>query len=591
MNYFSNNPSSSKDLKDQYKAYLSKNRNKFSKTQQIIQESALISAEISENQLNNIFEIQSEEIQNCIFESSVYQGKAIEEMSMNVCSILEESRIQQREIGGEIIELLESVNDNLDYLATTLNHVLNLIVEEQKITNYYLGNINNLIRIPDSQKQRVYHINEGLKFLKNAFKESANSKFYDDALEEFKKSIEIENKDFFSLFYIGFIHLNSITHLQPKLAESYFKKSSRYYFAEASVGGTNTSNNLLNIRKPYILGAAQASLYAAQAAYLQSKFSEAIKLASNANKLMPSMQKAKYFIAKYLAANNEIDKSVKVLEEVINRNRYYILNIPSDRDLCLKPQIQNLIRKLKKEAFIKANSLYNICNDNIIQKSTAANELIQIYTLLKYGSYLESKNANDLLLKEKEWHLPLGAIINSDGKIAPKICSQKFYGNICSFIVFERQRVEGIPKAQEIIRLLKIKNKEDSERKKTELKIKILQEEKNELSLEKEILTEEGFKGSILGPLIGFTPFVVWAWLLNIWDSLGQNYGVGMKGFLNLLGAAIFLVGAIALVVVFFLIFSSIYDEIIKKISNKKRLKIIEIKISQIDLEINKIRK
>jgi hypothetical protein len=99
------------------------------------------------------------------------------------------------------------------------------------------------LRIPDSQKQRVYYIEQGLKYLKNAILEGANSTFFIDALESFKESEKIEKKDFITLNRIGYIFLYSINHFNPGMAEEYFLRSSREAYAEAMIGGTSTANN------------------------------------------------------------------------------------------------------------------------------------------------------------------------------------------------------------------------------------------------------------------------------------------------------------------------------------------------------------
>ena len=72
---------------------------------------------------------------------------------------------------------LAEVNDSLQ----RIDQRLSLLVEEQRIGTMPQENIAQLLRIPDSQKQRQHHLELGLKFFKNARKASD---LYQDALKE-----------------------------------------------------------------------------------------------------------------------------------------------------------------------------------------------------------------------------------------------------------------------------------------------------------------------------------------------------------------------------------------------------------------------
>jgi hypothetical protein len=66
---------------------------------------------------------------------------------------------------SEVGQYLKEINCNVSELrgeitamASMLDWKLSLLIEEQRLTNELLGNIAQLLRIPDSQKQRVYYI-------------------------------------------------------------------------------------------------------------------------------------------------------------------------------------------------------------------------------------------------------------------------------------------------------------------------------------------------------------------------------------------------------------------------------------------------
>lgn len=440
MAAFSYNRYSGDSYENQYRKYL-QNQNYVSQIETAIRETGEMNAAV--------VAIQSREVQDAIQVSSQRQKEAIIQLSDGICSTLE-SGFYELNYG------LEDLKDGINGLSNLVGHGFSLMVEGQKITHQYLGQIQNLLRIPDSQKQRVYYIDEGMKYLQNAFRQSSESDFYTDALEEFEKSEAIEKKDFFSLFHIGFIYLKSNKHLNPQVAEKYFRNSARYYLAEALVGGTNVSNNLLKSHRGFVLEAAEAYLFAAEACYIQEKFSEASELAAEAWNTFPEMTKAGFMQSKYLAANNQVKEAVKILEKAIRMNRYLSMEVLPDLDLTSKPEIINLLERLRVESVTNAKAKYALCSSVILPDSIASSYLESIDKLIKYETFLEAEKANDLLLATKKWTISSGANITSQGQVIAKISSQKFTGSVIDFVKFERERILALPRANNLIRIEEI---------------------------------------------------------------------------------------------------------------------------------------
>ena len=74
-------------------------------------------------------------------------------------------------------------------------------MEQQKVTNMLLANIVDLLKLPDSEKERWQSINMGLQLFQSA---SKNPELYDDALEEFLKAESLRKQDPFVLYqYFG----------------------------------------------------------------------------------------------------------------------------------------------------------------------------------------------------------------------------------------------------------------------------------------------------------------------------------------------------------------------------------------------------
>ncbi|MCK9402825.1 MAG: hypothetical protein M0Q26_05450 [Chitinophagaceae bacterium] len=474
--------------------------------------------------------IQTKEVQNAIQVSSQKHREAIEHASDAICSTLESGFT-------DLNYNLENINDGIHGLSNLVGHGFSLVVEGQKITHAYLGQIQNLLRIPDSQKQRVYHIDEGMKYLQNAFRQNSESDFYTDALEEFQAALEKEKKDFFSLYHIGFIYLKSTKHLDPKNAEIFFKNSARYYLAEALVNGTNVSNNLLQFHKGFLLEAAEALLFGAEACYLQEKFSAAVELAAEAWKTFPDMTKAGLMQAKYLAANQQVAEAVKILEKAIRINRFLSMEVLPDLDLNSKPEILNLIEKLRIEAVQEAKAKYELCSKVILPNSIATSRLSLIDKLIKHETFLEAKEATDLLLVSNTWTISSGANISSQGQVLAKISSQEFTGSIIDFVKFERERVLALPRANNLIRIEEIERQKAS-----------IQNEINGLQSQVDSQNSElGQKWKMWGGGL-----LIWLAGLAIAIAIGSAHGL-IEVLLVLLCAAIIYLGgavlAVALVV------------------------------------------
>lgn len=446
--------------------------------------------------IGGIISKNRQELQTTINNASVEQRKAIQQVCGNlddgfglISSHLSDIKYELGEIRGEI-----------NAMASMLDWKLSMLIEEQRLTNQLLGHIAQLLRIPDSQKQRVYHIEQGLKYLKNAIMEGINSTFYDDAIESFKEAEKIERKDFFTLNRIGQIYLYSSKHMDIPLAEEYFLKSAREALAEVNVGGSITKNYLVDglnknsvtsqatprvgevyegiitkimdfgafveflpgkegllhisqidskrvqkvtdyfnegdkvnvklvniengkfslsrkeltgayieefkpIRKKNInppvdsikLYTAEAYLYASRACYLQQKLSEAVNLSGKAYNLVPEFVEGGFEQAKFLAANNQIEESVKVIETVIKKDRYYSVKALSDQDLSSKPLVLKLLANLQQEAISKAITEHNECKSIMSIKSKAKQVIDKIEENISKNSFLSCMYALDLL--------------------------------------------------------------------------------------------------------------------------------------------------------------------------------------------------
>ena len=102
----------------------------------------------------------------------------------NLQAQLKQTELRQAKQLGEISGGIRQISGELQRVFRVLegvNQRLELVRDEVKTSNVLLENIGELLRIPDSQKQRQHHIELALKFLKNARKDQD---LYQDALQD-----------------------------------------------------------------------------------------------------------------------------------------------------------------------------------------------------------------------------------------------------------------------------------------------------------------------------------------------------------------------------------------------------------------------
>jgi len=338
---------------------------------------------------------------------------AIGRSTAAICGTLENGFSQVNAQLGAANEKLTEINEGINNLHAMLDWKTDLILEQQRISNVYMGNMARLLQIPDSQKQRGYHVEQGLVYLKNAIEEGTKSAFYNDAIEEFWEAQAIEEKDFFTLHRLGLIHLNATAHLDVPKAENYFATSARYAKAFATAQPVNSQSilNDKNVEKSYNTvftkqtlyeDAATSLIYASRCCYILQRFAEGLAYAEEAYRLAPHAPEAGLQLAKMLAVTNNAAKAADILEKVIELNRYYSVKALADHDLISRPQIQARLNDIANRALKEAKGKYTECKNTIIPGSAARAELDAVQQSLGTNDFLGAKKALDLLNEEKE---------------------------------------------------------------------------------------------------------------------------------------------------------------------------------------------
>ena len=134
---------------------------------------------------------------------------------------------------------MEDINETLGFL----NRNLDVQIEQQKLSNLLLQNIAELLRVPDSEKERQHSIELGVKFFVNA---SKDEDLYSDALDELLKAETLMKQDYFVLHRIGCIYLHVEKYLDPEKALEYFLRAAKYASVESDSNAARLANILTN---------------------------------------------------------------------------------------------------------------------------------------------------------------------------------------------------------------------------------------------------------------------------------------------------------------------------------------------------------
>ena len=282
---------------------------------------------------------------------------------------------------------MSDVNQTLGFL----NRNMNIQIEQQKLSNLLLQNIAELLRVPDSEKERQHSIELGIKFFVNAKKDSD---LYADSLEELLKAESLMKQDYFVLHRIGCIYLYVEKHINPEKAFEYFVRAAKYASVESDPGAVrlanaltnnfNTANSNLNNSEEQIgLLAADSCEKGAFAAYVLGRFEDAVNYQSKALKFN-STSENRFILSKYQVRNNNIKDAIDNLDKSINQTPIYAIAAFKELDLINEPEVIKLIAQ-KNDAIDDKIKQLTLKWKTV--ESTKANEVINELTELSKKSY------------------------------------------------------------------------------------------------------------------------------------------------------------------------------------------------------------
>lgn len=253
-------------------------------------------------------------------------------------------------------------------LSSNISQAASVVQYQLQQSEIVLRQILDELRIPESQRERRYHIEEGMKYF-NKGMQSGDCLYFEDALDEFSTAISIERKDFFSWYYTGMIYLYSKDRINTEKALSAFDRYIHYADALPQ------RHHLFD----------EAIMMKAECKYLMQDVDAAYHLVE---RLVPSSTKAALRAMKYLSASTDSNKqkqAVEILKGLMQQNPYIVMQILEDYDLLSNTFITDYLSKFKIEVSKEINQL--------ISKLDKDMESLKKYSLSCYRDVFDELNS------------------------------------------------------------------------------------------------------------------------------------------------------------------------------------------------------
>lgn len=350
------------------------------------------------NENSNLFDSYLDYVKDT---SLVTYGADVVGKYINQASYEQINAINQ--LGQSIGRGLNVLSNQLSVISKSfvfLNRNLDIQIEQQKLSNLLLSNISDLLRIPDSEKERQNSVELGFKFFVNA---SKDSDLYSDALVELLKAESLMKQDYFVLHRIGLIHLYVEKHINPQKALDYFLRAAKYAIVESDPTTIRLINNLNDVGAGNQVAkieqlAAESYEKAAFTAYVLGQFENAVNYQNKALNLCPSSEN-RFLLSKYQVRNNNVEEAIDNLGKSIDEAPALAIAAFRELDLINEPQVIELIAN--KNQLID-NKIKQLIQKLKLVNSKKANEVIGKLTELTTKSYeIKVMNFNKYENEEK----------------------------------------------------------------------------------------------------------------------------------------------------------------------------------------------
>ena len=293
---------------------------------------------------------------------------------------------------NEMCQEVQNIDNSINIGFEQIDQRLAIIKLEQFNSNLLLKDIKKILRQPDREKQRIKHIEYGMKFFNQAIK---NEEIITDAIEEFEKALSLMKQDWLSGFQLGicYTYYKKICNLNK--AEVLFLNAAKYAEVDTLEGNefkenfyktisiqSNNENVLLDF-------AAECYIQAAFIRYIQGDFKVAVEYALKATNVSKTNPKCYFLLAKYQSRNGNYQEAINNLNKAFQLNKQIYKTFISDIDIVNNPLFKNnykiVLLEVKK----------GIENDKKKQRELLDEEDFKIFKEI-YSSSINRMFENDL---------------------------------------------------------------------------------------------------------------------------------------------------------------------------------------------------
>lgn len=311
---------------------------------------------------------------------------------------------------------IQVLMDGFSFLDQSLGEIHQELIN----TNILLENINVLLRLPDKEKERMLHIERGLKFFKQS---KIDEDLANDSKLELEKALKLFEQDWFVLQQLGSLLLYSNQVRDISNAKQYFLKAAKYAFADSNSDVYASINEFFRaeFNSNYIKDSdnnitalefiRECYLNAAFCCYILAEFEDAYEITNKAVKIIEDDLKLMFFLAKYSARLDKQDITLNLVETILVKSPYMALAILGDLDLLKIDGLTNFVNSFMKKfidnfkevddrLYLMKEKIKNTIVLNYIQQAQKGDfyqsSLIYNEPLFKNISKIIKKNKNEL---------------------------------------------------------------------------------------------------------------------------------------------------------------------------------------------------
>lgn len=285
---------------------------------------------------------------------------------------------------------VNAINRNIEQINATLDWGFLTVANQLIATNDKLDEIIQLLSLPESQKQRKFHIEQGFDFLR---KSNKNKLFFTKSKQNFTKAIEIEDSDYISLQQLGVIHLYSLEYLDFELAKKHLDQSILY--SEAETDGKRNSKESLSVFSCPAKITATSMMHLARCYYLEGDCQRAYEIAKSSTDFLylPEMVSVLFDLTKYSVHLNYHEEALEYLSLAIWMDRYISIKALTEKKLMNCRFITDYLKDDSRKLFDLANEELQHLKSIIRLNSIYQNEFETIEKLVNQNTYLSSRLA------------------------------------------------------------------------------------------------------------------------------------------------------------------------------------------------------